>query len=509
MPESSVEIGDGLRSTADDWPGLSTSVINWMSDQDGSLRPRPGIAPDASLLNGYNSGNTALGRGVIGVYVWKNVVDGQQYLIFVLADRGIWAKSFSTGATYALTHPNLPFSSLDGSASLVTFTEDSQRIIMAGGGQLQIWTGSLPVGLLNYSTRISAYVLGVNQPPLAATHVINVANYIVSHDSFAPSTANTIRWSNLGDGVHTSWSPINFNTADADPDPVIAVGTVLREVFAFGTKTVQVFGVTSDASLPFASSSALKIGCSAPYSIITLDSNFAWLDSERRFIISDGRSYEWISKDIFKLIKSMGTVSDCRGFRVRIGFWDLLLWVFPTEKTAFVYNQTKQDWREWRCWGVDDWAALRVSSYAAYPEGNLHIVGDTLFPNIWNLDTDATSDTGPVLPMVCEKITEPVAFDTAGRKRRKRVRFFAKRGMTPVSDAETAALDVAVSNDGRAFTSQARIDLGFQGDYANYRDWFPGGIYRKGQFRIRYSGDVDVTLTRMVEMWTPHGEESE
>lgn len=505
MPESTIATGDGLRSTADDWPGLSTSVINWMSDQDGTIRPRPGIASHALLQTGYTQSTVVPGfdTGVIGVYVWNNVVDQLPYLIFVLADRSIWARAIGTGTIYALSTANI-LTKLDGTGGLVIFTEDSQRLIMAGGGQLQKWTGVLG----SISSRISVYAAGTNQPPIQATHVINVANYLVSHDTFSPTTANTIRWSNLGDGAHLTWNPINFNTADADPDPVIAVGSILREVFAFGTKTVQIFGVTSDAALPFASSSSLKIGCAASYSIITIDSAFAWLDNQRRFIVSDGRSYEWISKDIFKLIQDMDTVSDCKGFRVRLGFWDLLVWLFPTEKTAFVYDLSRKDWREWRGWGTDDFDGLRMSSYVAYPEQGLHIVGDIDFPNIWNLDVAATIDSGPVLPIVCEKITEPMDYDSAARKRCRCIRFFAKRGMTPVSSAETAALDVAVSDDGKPFRAQARIDLGLAGDYTNYRDYFPGGIHNKRQLRMRYSGDVDVSVSRVVEMWTPHGEES-
>jgi hypothetical protein len=499
MAESIIDLSEGQKNTVDDWDGLSSSVINWMTDNAGSIRPRPGIVTDSRLRTGDTSG-----VGVIGAYVWTSIVDSQPYLVYVLSDRTIRARSLSTGVDYSLSTASAT-TKLDGAAGNVSFSEDSQRLVMAGGGQIQMWKGNNGTP----TSRIAAFVIGTNQPPRKATHIVNVASYLVSHDIATPDTANHIIWSNLGDGNHETWDPANFNTADADPDSTIAVGSILRDVFAIGTKSVQVFGFTADPNLPFASTASLRIGCISPYSLVSLDNALTWLDDQRRFIISDGRSYEWISQDIYRSIQDMETVTDCFGFRLRIGYWDLVNWVFPTEKKAFVYNASRKDWREWRGWnGVDDYDGIRISSYASYPEGNLHVVGDPKNTNLWALSTSATSDSAPGLPIVCEKITSPVDHGSAGQKRSNRIRFFCKRGQSPITLSENAFLDVAISNDGKAFSSPSRVDLGFAGDYTNHRDYFPGGIFRRKQLRIRYSADVDVSVTGAMEMWSPHGVET-
>lgn len=499
--ESALPLTDGLHVSADDTPAASQTVINWMVDGpgEGSVRVRPGIS-NATLDPGRYTAVTGTSTGIIGTYVWVSAFDGLTYLIYVRQDRTIWAKNLITNAVAALSSAS-PLTQLSGS-SVPVFAEDSLRVVISGGGSIQQWTG---VGL---SSRLGVYVAGVNQPPPAASHVVSIGNYLVANN-VQPGTNNQIFWSNLGDGAHASWNPLNFNTADADADAVVALGTNMREIVAFGAKTLQVFGLTSDATLPFASAASLPLGCGAAHSIVRRDNDYAWLDDTRRIVAGDGRSYNVLSDNISKGLRDLSTVSDCIGFRARLGYWDLLLFIFPAAQRAFAYDQARRDWREWRGWdGMSDYAGIRISCYAPYPSGNMHIVGDPLYENLWTLDDGEFSDTGPGQPIVAELVTSRLDWSSVQRKRTKRVRFFAKRGNSLTTASEPAFLDVAKRDDDRAWSGLARINLGTEGDYASFRDWYPGGIYHRRQFRIRYSGGVDTSLSRAVEQWTPYGEEA-
>lgn len=495
MAEIPIDLTEGQKSSADDSPDAARQHINWLVDNGNTLRQRPAIV-NTDFAPGVYSRTT--GSGVIGAYVWKSAFDSREYLIYVRADRTIWSVDLLTTVETALSSTSDVTTQLDGTAR-ATFAEDTQRLVIAGGGQLQVWTGT---GL---TSRIASTTLGVNQPPLSATHVLSVANYIVANQAALPGTRNQIFWSNLGDGNHTVWNPLNFNTADADPDPIVALGQNLRQVFAFGTKTVQTFGLGADPRLPFAAASSLVLGCGAPYSPIAIDGGmFAILDDARRFVVTDGVTSQWISRDVDKLLRDLATVSDCWGFRLRIGFWDLLVWVLPSAQRCYAYDQGRKIWIQLRGWNnVDDFAALRIGAYAYWATGSMHMVGDPNAPNVWTLNQAATSDTGPGTAIVNTIVTERRDQGGAGRKRCQRVRFFLRRG---VSTGAANLLDVAKRDDDGPWTGQQLLDLGIAGDYRSFVDWFPGGIYRRRQYRVKYSGGLTMALTKMVEFLEAYGD---
>lgn len=503
MPETALPFDDGQRVFAEDLPDARQSVINWQLDGAGAARLRPAIVNTLLDPGVYNRTSGAAG-GVIGAYVWRSVFNQRDYLVYVRSDRRIWAKDLITNVVTAISDitgdaDDLP-SMLEGAAPVAIFAEDSQRLTIAGGGQLQTWNGNIAT----LTQKISAFSAGANEPPKSATHVVGLANYLIANQVALPGTNTQIFWSGLGDTNHITWNPLNFNTADADPDSIMAIAGNLREVFAFGSKTVQAFGIGADPQLPFSSSAAMAVGCSAPYSVIRNDEAFAWLDETRRFVKCDARSNSYISDDIDKLIRDFTTVTDCVGFRLRMAYWDLLVWIFPTEGKTYAYDQQAKKWFQWRGWnGVDDFAAIRIAAYAFWSAGNMHIVGDSLYENLWTLDASATADTGPNLPIVAERVTQHLDGGTSTRKRHTKTRFFVKRGQS--ADTE-AFLDVAKRDDDGPWSGNTQLGLGLAGDYASWKDWYPGGIYYRRQYRVRYSGGVDLAISRMIEFWEPLSE---
>lgn len=477
---------------------MSVTVTNWMTDGSGFSLVRPAIV-NTTFDPASNAVTSGTSTNVIGLYVWTNPVDRYDYLIYVRADRRIFAKNLTTLVLTALSDATAA-TQLDGAAAHPTFAEDSGRVMIAGGGQIQTWTGV--VGTL--SSRLAAFVFGVNQPPLGATHIAKLANYVVANNQY-PGSLNQFIWSALGDGVDGTWPPLNFNTADARPDPVIAVHENLRELYIFGTQTVQVYGITADANLPFQASSTINLGTGAPFSIVRLDQAFVMLDDRRRFVKTDGRSYTVLSTPIDKTLREIATVTDCFGFRCQIGFWDLLVWVFPADGRAFYFEQTSQKWGTWRGWnGSDDFAAIRIGSYVYWPGGNLHLVGDNLFENVFTLDAAGKLDVAPdatlTRPIVAERITTRVDYETTKRKRCTSVRVNMRRG---TAAGVTAFVELSKSDDGGPWSTPTLLDLAtVEGDTASWRTWYPGGIYRRRQYRVRYSGVAAAALTRVEEDYT-------
>lgn len=488
-------------SSAEDEPGKSRVITNWLPDLQGYNQVRPGITN--TVFDPTNNAKTS-GSPITGMYVWTNPLDRQPYLLYVRADRYIFAKNLTTLVLTALSSSDV-LTQLDGAAPHPTFAEDSVRILIAGGGQIQTWDGT--IGTL--SSRLAAYVAGTNQPPLGATHVAKLTGFVVCNNVY-PGQLGNLLWSDYGDGSDATWPPLNFVVADARPDPVVAVWENLRELYAFGTQTVQVYGPSSvDPTIGtagyFAPTSTLDLGTIAPYSIIRLDQTFAFLDYRRRFVQTDGRSFTPLSTPIDKALQDLSAVDDCWGFRCRIGFWDLLIWVFPSTTEAFYYELNQKKWGHVRGWnGVDDFALIRMGAYAYYPDGNTHFIGDNQYENIFTLDPSANNDVAldgtPTLPIVAERITPLLDWETTARKRCNSVRLFLRRGAT-----SGAHVELMKSDDGGPWSTPYLMDLGSAGapgDYVNWADWYPGGIYRRRQYRIRYSNATDTAISAAEENYS-------
>jgi hypothetical protein len=490
MPTLQIPISTGQLSSAEDSPGTAQIVTNWMLDSLGFNHPRPGIGARLFYLNEFLAD-----QHIIGMYVWTNVATRIDYLMIVNGSRHIYAYNFNTGAISTLSS-TAAGTQLDG-AGRPTFADDSVNLIIAGGGALQAWDGVSPL-----SFRLATYTSSVNQPPLGATHVVKVGNYIVANDTV--TNKNQFFWSSIGDGNDAVWPPLNFNTADALSDPIVGVFTNLRELYMFGSKTVQVYAIGADANLPFTASSTLQLGTLSPYSIIVQDSQFAFMDANRRFVVTDGRSYQPISTSLDKTLRDLGTVTDCFGFRCLIGWWDLLVWIFPTSQQAFVYDQNGQKWTTWQGWdGISAYTGINIGAYVFDQARNQHLVGSIsttytmplVLSEAYNVDFLAQSN-GTTTPIVCERVTARIDMGTSVRKRTNWVRFYLRRG---AGDAN-AAIEVSKKDDEGPWSTPQLLDLGAAtSDTIGWKEWRPGGIYRRRQYRIRYTGAADTVLTSMEE----------
>ena len=490
MPTLQVPLAGGQLSSAEDSPGTAQVVTNWMLDSLGFNHARPGIG-----TNLFSLSESLASANIIGMYVWTNVVTRIDYLIVVNAARHIYGYNLNTGVITILS-TTVATTQLDGAAR-PTFADDSFYVIIAGGGQLQAWDGIAPA-----SFRLATYTSAVNQPPLGATHVVKVGNYIVANDTI--TNKNQFFWSSIGDGNDATWPPLNFNTADALSDPIVGVFTNLRELYMFGSKTVQVYAIGADANLPFTASSTLQLGTISPYSIIVQDSQFAFMDANRRFVVTDGRNYQPISQPLDKTLRDLGTVTDCFGFRCLIGWWDLLVWVFPTSQTCFVYDQNGQKWDTWQGWdGISAYTGINIGAYVFDQARNRHLVGSTnttrTDANILALGTTLdipSNGTTATSPIVCERVTARIDMGSSVRKRTNWVRFYLRRG---AGDAN-AAIEVSKKDDEGPWSTPQLLDLGAAtSDTIGWKEWRPGGIYRRRQYRIRYTGAADTVLTSMEE----------
>src|SRR5262249_41930554 len=153
-----------------------------------------------------------------------------------VGERAIY--DIGAGSAIRLSNGGSP-SGLNGSARPI-FAETEMIVAVAGGADMQKIILGPPESTLR---------LGGSPPQ--ATHVTANQSRLLANHLAATSSRTIVRFSDIAQGTITyagleTWTlgvgDAGFFTAEADPDPIVALASNSNEVFTFGSKTLQVFG---------------------------------------------------------------------------------------------------------------------------------------------------------------------------------------------------------------------------------------------------------------------------
>lgn len=466
MPAEPIPFTNVQESGWEALSGASPSAFNITADRAGAVRLRPGIAsyseaPDAVVDS----------AGVVGLYATVNgdlyAVGGRtpERPIYILKDGS--ARELGGGAP--------PFG-LRGSGRPV-FAETEMLLVIAGGGRAlqKVVLDSMETGKL-----------GGEAPK--ATHVVAhglrlVANQTDTYPAnlyFSDIAAGKITYAG-----HESWTygvgDAGFLAMSSRPDPVVALGENLNEVWAWGSQTTQL--LVADATSVYVPVASLGHGCVAPYSVISVDGQFAWMDDRRRLVLSDGRSVEPLSDGIQTTLNGMVRVDDCFGWRPIFGRSDLLCWTFPSDGRTFCW-QKGSGWGQWQGASGGRWAPLGVSAHHLRRDTNVNVVGTT-GGRVALLDEGVGTDLGA--PVVAEVTTGFLNRKTTARKHCQGVTLVLRRDVGAV--LTPAELTVTYRDGpGAEWEPALRVDLGT--DPEPVVELNSLGVYRFRQWRFRFSGSA-------------------
>lgn len=468
----------GQASGLSELSGAQPVLRNFIPDAAGTLRVRPGIEAWSDFPEVIPNASS-----VIGMFIWR------QYLLYVCADRTIWAW-IASGLVVPLSDATAA-TKLDGSGKPI-WTYDSTRVVVTGGGAPQQWQG---VGL---SSRLAPGAVLPSGSPLALTHIAYSAQRFIGN---ANDNSGYLVWTPPGPGNHTSWPIVGpyFAEAEASPDPTLATWANSNETFAFGANTTQVY--VPDPSIAFSVAATINSGLGAQYSVIPLkEGAFAWLDDNRRLVVSAGREVQVISSpQMARDISSFDTVSDCWGANIIMGEFDLMAWFFPTEKRGIYYDRVTKKFGELDSNDANgNSIGFIATSYVYWNDRNMHFVGLS-DGRIAVLSEGARRDVGTQIQAVAR--TGFIDRGTFSRKVSEYVYIQIKRGATQPGDA-APLIEYRYRDDFGAFQSAIRRTLGEAGEYAPVIDAWSLGVYRQREHEIRFSDAGDFVLAGATETFS-------
>lgn len=454
--------------------GAGQVAMNVVVDGKGAVRRRPGIKEY------FNTSETVVSPlGISGLY---STVKG---VLYAVSEGSILKSVFRV--TPAGVNP-VPGHLLGPKRP--TFAETQSLLVMASGGPLEKIT--LTTGVMEH--------LGGDPPP--STHVVAHASRLVTIEIESPDLLNNLNYSSpqagAGIGGYETWNGDGGSDsgpfpANARPDPVVALAENTNELFAFGSSNLQNFA--PDAQSVYSPINTREFGCSAPYSIIRDDQNFAWIDDRRRIVHSDGRTFNIISDPIKQVLDDMDVVSDCFGFRVVRGTVDSLVWVFPSDGRAFAF-QRGGGWSQWSSWDPanNNWGRFLVSALASQLSDNANIVGLTS-GRLGKMDNATGTDLGQ--PINAYVTTGFLNHGTQNRKHCASIQLTLKRGKSTKTNVPVA--HIAWRDDLGKWGQPLEVSIGEQGDNEIVVRFRSLGIYRERQWRFSFMGEEELVLGSVTE----------
>ena len=306
--------------------------------------------------------------------------------------RGVWAFASSSLVAFVVSGNELYKIDTSYNATLLGSVSGSGPVSMADNGT-QLFVACDPDSYIyNNSTDVFS---PISDPDFPGAKVVG---YLDGYFVFIEPNSQKIWVTTLLDG--TSIDPLDFASAEGSPDGVVGMIVDHREVWVYGTNSVEVWYNTgaSDFPLQRIQGAFNEIGCAASYSVAKLDNGLFWLgaDSRGQGIVyrANGYNGQRISTHAVEWhIQSYGNISDAIAYTYQQDGHSFYVLTFPSANKTWVYDVAAQAWHE-RASGNENQYRHRSNCQMAFDSEI--IVGDFENGNIYAFDMTVYADNGAI-----------------------------------------------------------------------------------------------------------------
>jgi len=307
--------------------------------------------------------------------------------------RGLWAFSSNDGVGFVVSGTQLYKINNAYTPTLIGTVEGSGPVSMADNGTQLFIACNGPSYIYNNTTGGFGQITDPDFP--GAVTVCYLDGYFVFNEPNSQKMWVTA----LLDG--TSINPLEFASTEGSPDGLLAVVSNFREVWAFGTNSIEVWydsGAT-DFPLQRIQGAFNELGCAAPYSVAKMDNGLFWLGRDRRgqgiVYRANGYQGQRISTHAVEWhIQQYTDMSDAIAYTYQQDGHSFYVLIFPTANTTWVYDASTQAWHERAGFVAGAFTRHRSNCQMAF--NNKIVVGDFENGNIYAFDLDVYADNGQI-----------------------------------------------------------------------------------------------------------------
>ena len=256
--------------------------------------------------------------------------------------RGLWQFE---GYGYAVSGDTLYQVDAAWTATALGTVSGSGPVSMSDNGT-QLFVACNPRSYIyNASTGVFAEISDVDFPGAVTV------GYLDGYFVFNEPDSQRVWVTSLLDG--TSVDPSDFASAEGSTDGLVALIVDHREVWLFGTNSVEVWYNAGEADFPLQRIQGAfnELGCAAAYSVAKMDNGLFWLGSDARgngmVYRANGYTGQRISTHAVEYaIQSYATISDAIGYTYQQDGHSFYVLSFPTGNATWVYDVATGGWHE-------------------------------------------------------------------------------------------------------------------------------------------------------------------
>lgn len=327
---------------------------------------------------------------------------------------------------------------------------------------------------------------------------------VVFVDGFFLVTTDSKKFiiSNLNQGL--VWNALDFGTAEADPDIIVAPLIHKNQVYIGGSETLETFQNIGGSGFPFqrVSGGVLQKGVFAPFSIVNASDTFFFVgggtnESPAIWTLS-GANLQKVSTTAIDNVLQQLTAEELRQvFAYSYAQAGAYFVCFALPKTLFQLNTITQRWNERKSQIVDELdntstERWRVNSIeTAY--GKL-IVGDSVDGRIGFLDLDVFTEYGNEIIRTVS--TQP--FANLGNVFFVPVIELTVESGNGNNEVPNPVMRMSISDNGKTFSGSRTRPMGKRGKFGRRLIWYKNGrASRLDVFEFTMSDAANPTIIKL------------
>lgn len=308
--------------------------------------------------------------------------------------RGLWADQVSGASFYVVSGEAVyKLTSLDATPQFLGSVAGTGPVSIAYNGT-QLFFACNPTAFI-YDETTGSFGQ-VNDPDFSGAVTVG---YLDGYFVFNEPNSQRIWVTALYDGNNID--ALDFASAEGSPDNVVGVMVDHRELWVFGTNSVEVWYNAGTPDFPLARIQGAfnEIGCLSAYSVAKLDNALFWLGSDARGqgIVYRAKGYngERVSTHAVEWqIQQYPDLNDAVAYTYQQDGHAFYVLNFPSADATWVYDVATGAWHERAGWDAGVFTRHRGNCQCNF-DGNI-VIGDYENGNIYTFDLDVYTDNGQI-----------------------------------------------------------------------------------------------------------------
>jgi hypothetical protein len=376
----------------------------------------------------------------------------------------------------------------------IRFADNGNVFMLVDGARGYLWDGAS----LELITDNGFPGLDVNGDPVpdekAPSQVVFLGGYFIFDNPQQPGQfmVSTLYATDPADMV----AALDYATAEADPDGLIALAAVGDQLWLLGENTTERWYHSGDV-LPFSpvGGGRMDRGCAAARSVARAGESLLWLATDRvgrvQVVASSGGNASPVSTPALEFaLSGYPSIDDARAYAYHQDGHLFYVLTLPSGDATWVFDLTTNMWHRRAGWKAPNWTRHRGDTYTFF--AGKHLVGDHGSGKLYQIDLNSYTDDGDTIR---RERTAPVISANGSRI------FFHGLELeleTGIANSTTPNPMVALdwSDDGgHSWSHDALADLGAVGEYDTPVRFSRLGSARRRNFRLVITDPVKVAIS--------------